>query len=151
MDTIVYRLSSKAPPGEVNLKPEAWRVLTQVNGARSLAEIAQAIGMAPEAVNVIAGNLYQAGVLEVASGNVAPTRTTVGGAFFEQIGRELARAIGPLAQIILDEEMDKLGETRTEFPVDRIPDLVERVSEAIDDDTKRITFQQVMLEAIRKL
>lgn len=151
MDSVIYRLSSSAPPGEVNLKPEAWRVLAQVNGVRSLAEIAQAIGLDESGVSRIAVTLYEAGVLEVAAGAVAPPRATIDGAFFDEVAHELARAMGPLAEVVLDNEIDRLGENRTLFPRDRIADLVEGVSEAIPNEAKRVNFQRVMLEAIRKL
>ncbi len=152
MDSLVFRLSTAAPPGEVSLKPETWRILAQVNGERSIAEIAQAIGMDKAATAQLALSLYQAGVLEISQGSVetvAPPRETVNGLFLEQLTKQLASAIGPLAEIVIDEEIDGLGESRDDFPRDRVPDLVERVSQAIPDDARRLRFQQVMLENIR--
>ncbi len=150
MDSVIYKLSTTAPPGEVSLKPESWRILAQVNGERTIAEIAQAIGMDEAAATQVALSLYQAGVLEISQGKVAPTRATVDGSFFDQVTQRLAVAMGPLAEIVIDEEIENLGESRKEFPRERIPDLVERVSQAILDDAKRIRFQQAMLETIRK-
>ncbi len=149
MEPVIYKLSTTAPPGEVSLKPESWRILAQVNGERSIAEIAQAIGMDEATAAQVALLLFQAGVLEISRGVVAPPRLTVNGVFFDQVTHQLATAIGPLAEIVIDEEIENLGESRKEFPRDRIPDLVERVSQAIPDEAKRIKFQQVMLEAIR--
>ncbi len=150
MDPVIYRLSTTAPPGEVSLKPESWRILAHVNGERSIAEIAQTIGMDEAAAAQVALSLYQAGVLEISQGTVAPPRATVDGSFFNEVTQQLAAAVGPLAEIVIDEEIENLGESRKEFPRERIPDLVERVSQAILNDAKRIKFQQVMLEAIRK-
>jgi DNA-binding MarR family transcriptional regulator len=150
MDPVIYRLSTTAPPGEVNLKPESWRILAQVNGERTIAEIAKALGMDEPAAAQIALSLYQAGVLEVAQGAATPARARVDGAFFDEVTHQLATAVGPLAEIVIDEEIENLGESRKQFPRERIPDLVERVSQAIPDEAKRIKFQQVMLEAIRK-
>jgi hypothetical protein len=150
MDPVIYRLSTTAPPGEVNLKPESWRILAQVNGERTIAEIAQALGMDELAAAQLALSLFQSGVLEIARGKAAPLRATVDGAFFDQVTHELATAMGPLAEIVIDEEIENLGESRKQFPRERIPDLVERVSQAIPDEPKRVKFQQVMLEAIRK-
>ncbi len=148
---VIFKLSNGDVAGEINLKPEAWRVLTQVNGERSVAEIAKSIGMDEPTVTQIADSLFKAGVLQVAGGSVALPNASVDAAFFDQVTRELARAMGPLAEIIIDDEIDKLGEKRDAFPRERIPDLVAGVSEAIRDEGKRVKFQQVMLEAIRKL
>jgi hypothetical protein len=151
LSQVIFKLSTGDMTEEINLKPEAWRVLTQINGTRSVAEIAKGVGMDEPVVTQIADFLFKAGVLEVAEGSVAPPRASVDSAFFDQVIRELARAMGPLAEVIIDDEIDKLGETRQRFPHDRIPDLVEGVSAAIRDEAKRLKFQQVMLEAIRKL
>jgi hypothetical protein len=75
----------------------------------------------------------------------------VNGTVFDQISVELARAVGPMAVLTLEEEIANLGEAREMFPRDRIPELVERLSQTIRDGTKRLRFQQIMLEAIRKL
>ncbi len=151
MSSIVYKLSSTAPPGGISLKPEDWRILTQINGTRSVSEIAQSAGMDEKAVARIAEVLYDAGVLEVAAGVIPAAPATVDQAFMDRMVRELARAMGPLADLVVDDEREHLGEKRGQFPRDRIPDLVECVSTAIRDDGKRLAFQQVMLEAIRKL
>ncbi len=150
MDPVIYRLSTTAPPGEINLKPESWRILAHVNGQRTVAEIAEALGMDESTAAQLALSLLQSGVLEIAQGKAGPVRATVNGAFFDEVTHQLAAAVGPLAEIVIDEEIENLGESRKEFPRDRIPDLVEKVSQAIPDEAKRIKFQQVMLEAIRK-
>jgi hypothetical protein len=150
MDPVIYRLSTTAPPGEVNLRPESWRVLALVNGERTIAEIAKVLGIDEPAAAQLALSLYQAGVLEVAQGAATPVRASVDGHFFDEVTHQLAAAVGPLAEIVIDEEIENLGESRKQFPRERIPDLVERVSQAIPDEAKRIKFQQVMLEAIRK-
>jgi len=148
---VIFRLSSKELTGEINLKPEAWRILSQVNGVRTLGEIAQRTGMDIAIVSRIAESLMQIGILEVAEGTFQPALATVDTAFFDQISRELARAIGPVAPIILDDAITALGEKREAFPRERLADLVERVSEEIRDATKRLRFQQTMLEAIRRI
>ena len=82
---------------------------------------------------------------------MAPPRPTVNGAFIEQITTELARAIGPLAALTLEDEIAALDEIQESFPRERIPELIERLGQAIQDDARRLRFQQVMLAAIRKL
>jgi hypothetical protein len=107
--------------------------------------------MDEEMASRIVNTLYQAGVLEKAVGNIPAAPATVDGNFFEQISRELTWSMGPLSEIILSEEIGALGETQEQFPRSRISELVERVTEAILDESERIRFQQIMLEVIRKL
>ncbi len=148
---VVFKVYSGNIAGEINLKPEAFRLLVQVDGVRTVAEIAQGIGVDQAAAASIAASLYKAGVLEAASGVVAPPRATVNGVFFDQVTRELTLVMGPLAKVIIEDEVNALGETRENFPRERVAELVERVSEAVHSDTRRLRFQQIMLETIRKL
>lgn len=148
---VVFKLSNNEIKNEISLKPEAWRVLTQANGVRSVAEIAQNLGMDADATFKIADSLLQAHILEVAPGSVPAPSPTVGKAFFEEIAHELTLAMGPLAGFIIEDEISALGETSESFPRDRLADLVEHVSAAVKDNDRRINFQRVMLEAIRKL
>lgn len=151
LSNVVFRLSTSELAGEISLKPEAWRILSQVDGVRTLAEIAQRIGMDMATAQRVAESLLQARILEVAAGTLPPVRATVDAAFFNQLGLELARAVGPLAPVILEDAVAALGEKQESFPRERLADLIERVSEEIRDSTRRLRFQQVMLEAIRKL
>ncbi len=148
---VIFKLSSSELTGEINLKPEAWRILSQVNGTRTLGEIAQAVGMAPETASQIAETLLKARILEVAGEGASSIAATVDAAFFKEVARELARAIGPLATVIIEDVIAALGEKPDSFPRERLAELVEQVSEEIREPNKRLRFQQVMLEAIRKV
>lgn len=148
---VVFKLSSRELAGEINLKPEAWRVLAQVNGARTVAEIAQSLGMDTATAARSAEQLFQAGLLEPTAGNLQAPQATVDSKFFGWVTQEFARIIGPMASIILEDAIAALDETPGQFPRDRIAELVEAISVEIRDDAKRIRFQQIMLDAIRKL
>lgn len=151
LSNVVFRLSTSELAGEINLKPEAWRILSQVDGVRTLSEIAQRIGMDLTTAQQIAESLLQVRILEIAAGTLPPVRATVDTAFFKQLSLELARAVGPLAPVILEDTIAALGEKQESFPRERLADLIERVSEEIRDPARRLRFQQVMLEAIRKM
>ncbi len=151
LSQVIFKISSGDIASEINLKPEAWRILTQINGARSVAEIAQNIGMDEATAVNVADGLFKAHILEVAPGSVSPAAESVDASFFDAVTKELARAMGPLASIIVEDEIAALGESMDRFPRDRLADLIERVSESIKDSNKRVNFQRVMLDAIRKL
>lgn len=148
---VIFKLSSREPSSDVTVTPAAWRVLAQCDGVRSVAEIAQAVAMDPAMVAQVADTFFRCGILELASGSPPPPRPPVSRAFLDQLTNELARAIGPLAALTVEDEIAALGEARDSVPRDEIPALVERLSHVIRDDARRLRFQQVMLEAIRKL
>ena len=147
---VIFKLSKGESASEVNLTPDAWRILAQVDGTRSLAEIARGVGIESVSASQIAETLFKAGILQVAEGSAPPPRPTIDGSFFDAINRELTVRMGPLAVVIIEDEIMAMGETRDEFPRERVAELVERVSSAVRDDVKRVSFQKVMLDAIRQ-
>ncbi len=147
----IFRISSDGATSEVHLSPEAWRVLTQVNGTRSVGEIAANLNVDPAIAFKMAEELVRLGLLAVDTQSTTPARTTVGGIFFENIEKELVRVVGPIGPILIEEEIANLGESRNSFPRDKVSSLVERVSVQIPDEKKRVNFQRIILEAIRNL
>jgi hypothetical protein len=148
---VIFRLSSDEVKGEISLKPDAWHVLTQANGARTIGEIARNLGLDEATTFKIADSLFQSHLLEVAPGSVPVPSATVGDVFFKEISYELTFAMGPLASMVIEDEIAALGEKRESFPRERLADLVEHISASIKDEQRRLEFQRVMLEAMRKL
>ena len=67
---------------------------------------------------------------------------------FAVIERELARAIGGEAQLVLYYEVAAMGLSKSAFPRAYLGDLVERLSGEIDEPTRRTQFVQAAQQAI---
>jgi len=78
----------------------------------------------------------------------APSELTVDGDFFAQMEHELTKVMGPVATLIIDDEVAALSAAKDAFPRDRLAELVEKVSSEITDEDKRANFQQTVLETI---
>ncbi len=148
---VIFALSTRDVTEDVILKPEAWRILTHINGVYSVAELALNLHMPEPMVAQIAETLYRAGFLEIAPGSPLPPGAPVGEDFFQELSHRLTQAIGPMAEFIIAEEIRALDATRAQFSRDQVPELVERVSDAIRDEGKRVEFQRAMLKIIQNL
>jgi hypothetical protein len=146
---IVFKLSSKRAPDEVRLKHDSWSVLSQVDGKKTVTDISDELKMGEYDT---ARNLYQlfsSGLIEVATTPQRKARKVVDGGFFDLVEKELSEIIGPVAPVILDEEIKDMGEERNSFPLEKVSLLVEKVSGEIADDSQRIAFQKMALSALR--
>ena len=83
---VVFKFSTSGSPGSVNLQPSEWQVLSQVNGARSVAEIAEEMGQDEFTVAKVLYGLTSAGLLIEGEKPAAPPRATVNGNFFYYSG-----------------------------------------------------------------
>jgi hypothetical protein len=146
---IVFKLSSKRAPDEVKLKHDSWSVLSQVDGKKTVGDISDELKMGEYDT---ARNLYQlfsSGLIEVATTPPRKARKVVDGGFLNLVEKELSEIIGPVAPVILDEEINDMGEERNSVPLEKVSLLVEKVSGEITDESQRIAFQKMALSALR--
>jgi hypothetical protein len=149
--TVIFKLSAKKSPAEVKLKSKEWTVLTQINGSRTVMEIADVLRLDEFEATKILYDLYTTGLLEISSIAEAPAKEVVSEEFFNTLESELTKILGPVASIIIEDHISSSGETKEAFAKDKIAPLVESLSAEISDMTKRLAFQQVMLNELKKL
>jgi hypothetical protein len=75
----------------------------------------------------------------------------VTGNLFSVIEHELAKVMGPIARIIVDDKIAEFGESRDSFPVDRVEPFIKAISEEIADTSERAMFAGAMAEFLRPL
>ena len=150
MDAIP-QLARKAPGPTITIDGRDWELLALINGERTAADLATATGS--EDIDM-ARNLYRlkmAGLVELSAAQAAAPqqRAVAGPAFFQALTTAVAGALGPLAEIIIDDAVEELGFTRATFPRDTVSALAERISAEIREPEKRVRFQQTMLQMLR--
>jgi hypothetical protein len=148
---VVFKLSAAGSANTVSLQPEDWQVLAQVNGAQTVAEIAEAVGRDEFTVAKVLYGLAKGALLEVGEKPQARLKATINTTFFGKLEREFIEVMGPMGPLLIDEVIATLGETHDAFPRDRIAELVQGISTYIKDDAKRMRFQQIMFDILRGL
>jgi hypothetical protein len=71
--------------------------------------------------------------------------------FFDEMINDFTAFVGPMAAVIVDEQVANLGEAFTAFPRSRLDELIALVSREILDDQSKVRFQKQMAEKIRTL
>ncbi len=90
------------------------------------------------------------------SNHVAPPvsaikERTVASQFFDFMARAATEGMGPMAKLIIDDQIADLGESRDSFPQRKLDELIERVSREIFNDTMRARFLDKMEQAVSAL
>lgn len=70
--------------------------------------------------------------------------------FWETITKELSRAIGPIADIVIDDAVGEFNVSRDKFPAKYLYSLVEKVAAEIHTTAEKSQFQKAMLEFIKQ-
>lgn len=151
MDTLP-RLVRKAPGPSITIDAADWEALALIDGQATAASISAELGVDDfEAVRRLY-RLRLAGLIELTTPQAppAPVRQLAGPQFFQALTTAVAAALGPLAEIIIDDAVEDLGFTRATLPRDAVASLAERISAEIRDTDKRVRFQQTMLAMLRQ-
>jgi hypothetical protein len=145
----VFNLSPSGSTSTVSLKPIEWQVLAQVNGERSVLQIAEILNLHEFEVARIIYSLTTAGLLHEVTDARTAFREIVDEAFFEQLGTIFTDVMGPLGPVIIEDEVKLMGEEQGAFPRDKAAELVERISLEISDSAKRAQFQKQMVQVLK--
>ncbi len=148
---VVPRLARKAPAATIAIEAADWEVLASIDGVVTAAELARARGVEDIEFAKLLYRLKLQGLVEMAAvPQAAPAQKALAGAgFFTALNTAVAAALGPLAEIIIDDAVEDLGFTRATFPREAVAALAERISSEIREPDKRVRFQQTMLQMLR--
>ena len=148
------RMARVAPGPSVTVEAADWELLAMLGADPTIEDLATEFGIDEFEAMKRVSRLKLAGLVELGSSaaaqQVAPAaRALAGPQFFKALTGAVAGALGPLAEIIIDDTVEDLGFTRATFPRDMVASLAERISAEIKDNEKRVRFQQTMLAMLR--
>lgn len=149
----VYRLASR-PSADVQLRAEDWSVLTQLDGEKTVMDIAEASQLNELFTSKIICRLYELGLIELVSIQMSEPQMAVDyveDRFVSMVETELMQAIGPMASIVVDDAAEQMGHSRSAIPMDMVPELIERLANEIPDPARRTKFQEAMLDRMKDL
>lgn len=148
---LAFRFSTDTASDDVSLRPQEWRILSQIDGNRTVEELAATVGMDTFNTLKILSHFVQAGLIQVSEQKEQVDSKNIGVEFFDKLNAELIELIGPIGPIIIEDELQSMGLSMDNFPRSRVAELVERASESIEDETKRIHFQRIMLALLKEV
>jgi hypothetical protein len=148
-DQAVPVLVATAPGGPVTLQPMDWQFITRVDGVRTVAEIARELGIDGIELGRLAFGLLGEGLIDI---RLPVSRRAdappAGRAFFQELDRRAAAALGPIALVVIDDALEALGTTRESLTQPMASSLVELVALEITEDQRRVAFERGMVEVL---
>lgn len=148
---VVFMMSPSGSPETVSLQPTEWQVLAQVNGRRSVEDLARILNKNEYEVAKILYSLTKAGLLEIGEKSPDSQEQMLSKAFFDRLQEEYTDIMGPLGPVIIEDEVQALGAERDKFPKRKGTMLIERLSNEILEEDKRTGFQRTMLEIFKEM
>lgn len=155
----VFRIAEAERTAPVTLSAEQWSVLSRINGARSVKAIAEAVRLPYFETAKLVCALHKEGLIDLAPGGASRPAShaarsvadPVPPVFFDRMVHGLAEVSGPIASVVVRDQIVALGATEESFPKSRIGELIESVSQVIPDKKLKARFQQKMSDEMRAL
>ncbi len=143
---LVFKQAIRGDLGKLSLNGQMLSVLMGFDGKKTLGQVAQQLGLNLATIRPIVAQLLKYKLVE----RVEVAVDTVDQDFISFLISQLSVAIGPLGGIVVEDGLEDLGFTKTNFPTHRTAELVNLLSQEIQREDKRIQFKQVMLKKIKE-
>ncbi len=147
MSNLVLKRVVNSELGEVSLDSSMLNTLMQIDGLKTLGNIATQLKIDVTALKEVILRLEKLNLVEADK----KTIPTLDDTFFNDLSDHLAVAMGPMAEILIDDEIQAMGVERDEIPAHRGAELVDVLAREIPRDEKRIQFQQIMLNILKNM
>ncbi len=144
LSLLFFKKSIRVDAGSLTLDSDMIRVLFAVDEDKDMAQVAMETGMDPMMLRSVLSRLLDLGVIEP----VAKTVRYMDRAFYDVLRRNLAVAVGPMSDFILEDILADMAISPGRIPVHRAVDLVRKTGEQIPDQNTRTRFEETMLRII---
>jgi len=144
LSSLVCRRVLRDDLSSVSLTNQMLTLLVSLDGKESLASVAGRLGLSPGTARDIALQLQELGLIEAVQDAVPILRPE----FIALLRSELSLAIGPIADVVLEDAVLDLGHSLDRYPAHRTAELIDLLSREIQRDEKRLAFQKRMLQGL---
>jgi hypothetical protein len=141
----VFKPIVKDDLGNFSLDGHMLSVLMALDGKLTLGQIAQKTGLNMANLREAASKLFKLNLIA----SVESATQRIDQDFVDYLIAELSLAIGPLAEVIVEDGVEDLGYSLQNFPTHRAAELVNLLSQEIQRDEKKSEFKQNMVQKIK--
>ncbi|MCP3954827.1 MAG: hypothetical protein GY697_21785 [Desulfobacterales bacterium] len=133
--------------GEFSLDGHMLQVLMQLDGKKNLGAVANSLGIELSTMKMVVAKLQELGLLEESG----PTVHVISKEFIDYMLTQLANAMGPIAEVIFEDEIEEFGGDPTRIPKNRAAELITRLAKEIPREERRLEFQQAMIAKLKTI
>ncbi len=146
----VFRIAelSESHAGPVTVPNVGWRVLTKLDGVRTVQELAELLRIPFAYTAKVIYNLHNAGLVECAVTAAKPTTDLVPPALLDRVSNIMAEVLGPMAPLILRDQIEALGESPDSLPEEKLDALIVLIGKEIGEGQLKTKFEESMIHEI---
>jgi DNA-binding Lrp family transcriptional regulator len=145
ISSIIYKRKVRDDLGDFSLDGQTLLILMELDGKTTLGALAGKTGLNMGTIREMISKLLKLGLIEKVEKEVIPVDSD----FFRNLLDEFALAIGPIAGVLIEDQVQALGYDVTIFPGYLVTELVDRLAGEIRREEKKAVFIKNMVDIIR--
>jgi hypothetical protein len=147
---VVFSVISSQAVTDAHLKSSEWAIITQIDGNQTVQQIIDKLDFDEYECLGMLYALYKKNLIKIQKIQ-SEDQIYVSSDFFRKLEDALVKIIGPVANYLIEDVLWELSEDRDKFVKEKVPMLIEAISQEINDEHKSVQFQQQMLNEIKNL
>jgi len=146
ISSMIFKRVVKDGRGDFSLNRQTLIVFMELDGRTTLGTLAKKAGLNMGAMRGVISNLLQLGLIE----RIEKDIVLLDEDFINYLVAQLSLAIGPIAQVLIEDEVQSFGHKLFQFPSHRVTELVDNLAQEIRRKEKKSAFITNMLHKIRE-
>jgi hypothetical protein len=142
---MIYQRKVRDDLGDFSLDGKTLLILMELDGKATLGALAAKTGLRMGSIRELIASLLKLGLVEKVEKEIIP----VDNDFLRNLLDELALALGPIASVLIEDEIEDLGHEVNNFPSYLVAELVDRLAGEIRREEKKAIFIKNMVNLIR--
>ena len=147
IDDKVFKQVIKSSHKDVSLESWLLKVFLEMDGVRSVDQVAKRAEMDMVDIRKAISKLIELGLIS----QVTPSESTLDSNFFEFLQMQLSLAVGPIAGLLIDEDVNDMGFNKNNFPTEHAAELVDSLAREIQREEKKTRFKLSMVKKIKEI
>ena len=146
ISAMVFRRVVREDIEKFPLDHRTLNVFVELDGKSPLSMIAQKAGLNMSTMREVIARLIENGLVEKVDQEIV----TLDKDFFDYLADHLSLAVGPIADVLIEDEVQNLGFELSQFPGHRVAELVDNLAREIRREEKKAVFLKEMATKIRQ-
>ena len=145
ISSLVYRHVVKNDLKNIALDGQLLQIFLDLDGNKDLGQVARSMGLNMTDMRDAIARLIDLDLVETVQRNIS----SLDREFFDYLNAQLAHAIGPIAGVLIEDEIAQMGHALSQFPRARVAELVELLAREIKREEKKAIFKKNMFIKIK--
>jgi hypothetical protein len=142
-----YRKVIRKDNDQVSLDADMIRLLIAIDENKNLYQIAEEVDMGTATFKKALSKLLDQGLIEPVKKDIP----VLDQSFIQTLQINLSKAIGPMAEILIEDLADDMELNPSSIPVNQAAELIAHLSLEVPDEENRMQFKKSMLAILNKI